>query len=143
MTKQKILTLCTLTGIIPALMLYPNLIYSQDIVNNKETITEPTIELLKNKIEKDEFMSKFVGQVKNPLNDLVSTVKITSTFYDKHGDIISTKYLYTDPQDILPQSKVSFEMYMNKNIENIKSYDVTITWDGAGSGITSIKNLLK
>ena len=124
-------------------MLSTNMVYSQDIVNDTETTTEQTIELLKYTIKKGEFMNKFVGQVKNSLDSLVSTVKITSTFYDKHGDIISTKYLYTDPQDLLPQSKVSFEMYMNKNIENIKSYDVTITWTGAGSGIHSIKNLLK
>ena len=143
MTKQRVLTLCTLTGIIPALMLSSNLVYSQDTVNNTETTTEQTIELLKNKIEKGEFMNKFVGQVKNPLDGLVSTVRITSTFYDEHGDIISTRYLYTDPQDIAPQSKVSFEMYMNENIDNIKSYDVTITWDGVGSGITLMKNLLK
>lgn len=143
MTKKKILYLSTITGIIPALMLSANIGYSQDAVNNTETTTEQTIELLKHKIEKGEFMNRFVGQVKNSLNDLVSTVKITITFYDKHGDIISTKYRYTDPQDILPQSKVSFEMYMDKNIENIKSYDVTITWNGAGSGINSIKNLLK
>lgn len=143
MTKKKILYLSTITGIIPALMLSANIGYSQDAVNNTETTTEQTIELLKHKIEKGEFMNRFVGQVKNSLNDLVSTVKITITFYDKHGDIIGTKYRYTDPQDILPQSKVSFEMYMDKNIENIKSYDVTITWNGAGSGINSIKNLLK
>ena len=143
MTKKKILSLSTITGIIPVLMLSSNAVYGQDVVNYTETTTEQTIELLKYKIEKGEFMNKFVGQVKNSLDDLVSTVKITSTFYDKHGDIISTKYLYTDPQDLLPQSKVSFEMYMNKNIENIKSYDVIITWTGVGSGIHSIKNLLK
>ena len=132
-----------ITGIIPVLMLSSNMVYSQDVVNYTETTTEQTIELLKYKIKKGEFMNKFIGQVKNSLDDLVSTVKITSTFYDKYGDIISTKYLYTDPQDLLPQSKASFEMYMNKNIENIKSYDVTITWTGPGSGIHSIKNLQK
>ena len=133
-----------ITGIIPVLMLSTNMVYSQDVINGIETTPEQTIELVKHKITKGEFMNKFVGQVKNSLDNLVSTVKITSTFYDEHGDIIITKYLYTDPQDLLPQSKVSFEMYMNKNIvENIKSYDVTITWTGAGSGINSIKNLLK
>ena len=45
-------------------------------------------------------MNKFVGQVKNSLDDLVSTVKITSTFYDKHRDIISTKYLYRSTRSI-------------------------------------------
>ena len=143
MTKKKILYLSIITGIIPVLMLSANTGYSQDAIDNTETTTEQTVELVKHKIEKGEFMNKFVGQVKNSLDHLVSTVKITLTYYDKQGDIINTKYGYTDPQDIAPQSKVSFEMYMNKNIDNIKSYDVTMTWHGAGSGINSIKNLLR
>ena len=134
------LLLSTLAGIVPVLMLVTNAVYSQEMTNQSQIATEPTIELLKHKIMKGDFSDKLIGQVKNTFDDNASFVKIIATFYDVNGDLLGTESTYTDPSDMLPQMKAPFEMTI-ENAGSIASYDITITWKGSGSGINAIEGL--
>ncbi|MGD1836706.1 MAG: FxLYD domain-containing protein [Nitrososphaeraceae archaeon] len=124
-----------------ALMFVTSTAYGQEKNDESTATTGQTIELLHHEITHDDFFNELVGQVKNSFNTHVTFIKVTATFYDKDDNVLNTAFTYTDPQDLPPKSKGSFSMLIGGDIKNIDTYDVTITWNGAGSGINMIEDM--
>ena len=104
--------------------------------------TTSTVELLNHKIKTDELSEKLIGQVQNNLGEEISFVKIIATFYDEGGSMINTQSTYTDPEDLSPQMKVPFEIYLEDDASNISSYDIIISWEtDSGSDTNTVEGL--
>ena len=127
-------------GLTVILILSTSSVYAQNN-ESKPTNKIQTIELLQHQIKQDDFFNELVGQVKNSFDSDVTFIKVTATFYDKDGTVLNTAFTYTDPQDLPAKSKGSFNMLIGGNIDEIDKYDITITWNGVGSGINVIENL--
>ena len=115
------------------------LIMSLNYVYAQENNTN--VNLLDYNLQKDKIPNEFSGQIENSLDGIASFVEINATFYDENQKVLGNNITYTDPQDIFPKMKALFEMTINDVAGDIKSYDVVITWNGAGSGINIIQGL--
>ncbi|MFB5600868.1 MAG: FxLYD domain-containing protein [Nitrososphaeraceae archaeon] len=95
---------------------------------------EKKVELLSSKIKEGDYSTKFIGQVKNNLQDKVEFVKVIATFYDEAGDMIGSDYTYTEPSDLQPNMKAPFEMFLDDDVgSQAQSYDITLTWQLPGN----------
>ena len=130
------------------MMMIPSAVYGEEeskevspnATTNSETTT--TVELLNHKIKTDELSEKLIGQVQNNLNQEISFVKIIATFYDETGSMIGTQSTYTDPDNLSPQMKVPFKIYLEDDASTISSYDVIISWEtDSGSGTNTVEGL--
>ena len=120
-------------GIMLMMIISSNFVYAQE--NNKN------VTLLEFSLQKDKTPIEFSGKIQNNLNGIASFVEINATFYGENLDVVGNNITYTDPQDIFPKMKALFEMTLNDVISDIKSFDIVITWNGEGSGISIIKGL--
>ena len=120
-------------GIVLMMIMTSNFVYAQE--NNTD------VTLLEFTLQKDKIPIGLSGQIQNNLNGIASFVEVNATFYGENLDVVGNNITYTDPQDIFPKMKSSFEMTINDVISEIKSFDIVITWNGAGSGISIIKGL--
>ena len=130
------------------MLMIPSVVYGQEeskeISTNTTTDSETTttVDLLNHKIKTDELSEKLIGQVQNNLDEEISFVKIIATFYDETGSMVGTQSTYTDPENLPPQMKVPFEIYLEDDASTITSYDVIISWEtDSGSGINTVEGL--
>ena len=120
-------------GIVLVILITSNFVYAQE--NNTD------VTLLEFSLQKDKTPIELSGKIQNNLNGIASFVEINGTFYGENLDVVGNNITYTYPQDIFPKMKSSFEMTINDVISDIKSFDIVITWNGEGSGISIIKGL--
>ena len=135
---MKILSLFVLSLV--GILMIPSVYGQENNGNGSETMG--SVDLLNSKLKTGELSETLIGQVQNNLNEQVSFVKIIATFYDESGTMIGTQSAYTDPEDLSPQMKVPFEMYLEDDISSITSYDLIISWETeSGSNTNTIEGL--
>lgn len=92
--------------------------------------------LLSQKLKKgDGEYNDIIGQVKNVGSDVVDSVKIGVTVYNKNGDIIGTDSTYAEATALKPNQKSTFDILSKKdNFVGMASYELSLYWqDSAGT----------
>jgi hypothetical protein len=83
---------------------------------------------------------KLIGQVHNMLDKDVELVQIIATYYDANGEMIGSSTTFTQPTALKPNMKAPFEILLDEDIANeLKAYDITITWRQITSELEGIK----
>ena len=103
-----------------------------------ENVVSPTddVVLLSHKLKKgDGEYNDIIGQVKNVGSDVVDSVKIGVTFYNKNRDIIGTDSTYAEATTLKPNQKSTFDILSKKhNFVGMASYELSLYWqDSAGT----------
>jgi hypothetical protein len=72
---------------------------------------------------------KVLGEVENPGESTVESVKILATFYDENEKVIDMDYTYASLNMIMPDQKAPFSLLPNRGADvknNIKSYSLRV-----------------
>ena len=109
-------------------------ISSSDAITNTAPMQD--VVLLSQKLKKgDGEYNDIIGQVKNVGSDVVDSVKIGVTFYNKNRDIIGTDSTYAEASALKANQKSTFDILSKKhNFVGMASYELSLYWqDSVGT----------
>lgn len=62
------------------------------------------------------------------------------TVYDKNGDVVGTDSTYTETTTLEPSQKSSFDIFSNKDIDSMESYELSLHWQGSDGRDQNVEN---
>jgi hypothetical protein len=109
-------------------------------VPETKSSTEDVV-LLSQRLKKgDGDYNHIVGQVKNIGLGTVKFVKIGLTVYDKNRDVVGTDSTYAETTTLEPNQKSSFDIFSNKVIDGMESYELLLQWKGSDGRDQNVEN---
>ncbi len=108
-------------------------------VHETNSTTEDLV-LLSQRLKKGNGDNHIVGQVKNMGLGTVKFVKMGLTVYDKNGDVIGTDSTYAETTTLEPSQKSSFDIFSNKDIDSMDSYELSLQWQGSDGRDQNVEN---